>query len=203
MRLLRFSKALVICSALLLLAGCSDRPSYVPSNKEMAALLYDIHIMESCFRCNYVEDVREKAYLYHSILSDYDMTPGRFDSCITWYCYNRKEYKDVYNIIQARLSKNKKMITLGKFSVLIEDYPGEYFYSTAHVIVRSIPALQVMEPLKRINGTIHTPDPNDSIYIKLQEEIPMVPYREGFSPKDSTAELSTNNSRSYPYVERL
>ncbi|MBQ1651196.1 MAG: DUF4296 domain-containing protein [Paludibacteraceae bacterium] len=202
MRKFGLPKILIIAAAIIL-TGCSDRPSYVPSNSEMADLLYDIHIMESCFRCNYVKDVREKAFLYHSILSDYDMTSGRFDSCITWFCNNRKQYKDVYNIIQARLSKTKKMIMLGKYSLLTEDYPGEYFYTTSNVIVKNMAALEFMGPIKRLDGTLPIPDPNDSIYINLQQAIPEVPYREGFSAADSTAELSTDNSGRYPYVERL
>ncbi|MBO6034772.1 MAG: DUF4296 domain-containing protein [Paludibacteraceae bacterium] len=195
-------KVLIIAAAAIL-TGCSDRPSYVPSNKEMAELLYDIHIMESCFRCNYVKDTKKKAFLYNSILSDYDMTPGRFDSCITWFSYNRREYKNVYNIIQARLSRDKKMIMLGKYSLLTEDYPGEYFYSTSNVIARNMAALEFMGPLRRLDGTLPIPDPNDSIYINLQQIIPEVPYREGFSAADSTAKLSTDNGGGHPYVERL
>lgn len=188
---------------LLILASCNSRPSYVPSNKDMASLLYDIHIMESCFRYNYVKDTRGKAYLYHSILEDHDMTPNRFDSCITWFCYNRREYKDVYNIIQANLSKSKKLILLGKFSIMTEDFPGEYFYTTSNVIPRNIPALQKMEPLKRLDGSIYTPDPDDSTYINFNKKAPKVPYREYFSEEDSTTELSTNDGGGHPYIKRL
>lgn len=201
MRLLRFSRALIICAALMTLAGCNDRPSYVPSNNEMAELLYDIHIMESCFRCNYVSDIRQKAYLYHSILKEHDMTPGRFDSCITWYCYNRKQYKDVYNIIEYRLAKDKRSIIEGRYR-MTEDFPGAYFYFTNGVIPKDIAALQKIGPLRGLDGRMYKPVPSDSIYIGYIE-IPEVPYREGFSPKDSTAELSTNNSSSHTYIERF
>lgn len=202
MRAPHLSKTLLIVIAALL-TGCSSRPSYVPSNDEMASLLYDIHLMESCFRLSYVKDTKEKGFLYSSILSDHDMTPEMFDSCIKWFSNNRREYKVVYNIVETRLNREKNSILAGKFLLLREDYPGELFYSTYNVLPRDMETLQKMNSLRDINGEIYTPDAKDSTYINLSEEIPDVPYRIGGSPKRPAAELGTNDGGSHPYVERL
>jgi len=98
---------IVILFALLLL-GCDRRPSYVLDEEEMTELLYDVHLMESITRCNYVPDLREKPYIYDSILKKHDVTPEQFDSCLAWYIRHSDKYLEIYKTLQDRFSKEKQ-----------------------------------------------------------------------------------------------
>lgn len=189
----------ILLTLMLLLCGCNSRPDYMPENEEMASLLYDIHLMESFARCGYVSDIKEKPYLYNEILESHNMTPGRFDSCIVWLTYNRKEYKNIYNIVESRLEKEKRDIVEGKFHKT-DRANTENYYSDGQSIPERLPYL--LRVLKNSDATQPLPEVLDpSPFIPRQ--IPASPYRIGASPDSASTELSTDNSSRYPYVERL
>ncbi len=189
----------ILLTTMLLLCGCKSRPAYMPDNDEMASLLYDIHLMESCARCGYLPDIKEKPYFYNEILEKHDMTPGRFDSCIIWLSYNRKEYKNIYNIVESRLEKEKRDVIEGKFRIK-ERFPMDNYYSTSKAIPGNL--LYLFKFYRKSDGKLPLPEELDSSPIKLQQ-IPEVPYKVGASADGASAELSTDNSGRHPYVERL
>ena len=183
----------------LLLCGCKSRPDYMPDNEEMASLLYDIHIMESCARCGFMPDVREKPYFYNEILQKHAMTPGRFDSCITWLTYNRKEYKSIYNIVESRLEKEKRNVIEGKFRIQ-ERFPMDMYLSSNHAIPKDL--LYIFKFYKRPDGRFPLPEEVIDSPMRLMQSSE-IPYRPGASPDESSTELSTHDSGRHPYVERF
>lgn len=113
---------LIFCALLTIVcSSCNDiRPSYVPDNEEMASLLYDIHIMESIVKTRSI-DKKTKASIYNQILQEHHLTPNDFDSCLAWFSNNKKEYKNVYNIVKLALEDEKNRILAGEYTSTVED----------------------------------------------------------------------------------
>lgn len=105
---------LIGCLLCISLSSCDDnRPNYVPDNKEMASLLYDIHITEALVATNHVRGDNQRAVFYKKILQEHNMSNARFDSCIIWFNNNKTEYKEVYNIVKSQLESEKNKIIAG------------------------------------------------------------------------------------------
>ncbi|MCQ2336646.1 MAG: DUF4296 domain-containing protein [Paludibacteraceae bacterium] len=119
---------LIGCLLCLSLSSCNeDRPDYVPDNKEMASLLYDIHITEALVATNHVRGENQKAVLYKKNLQEHNMSNAEFDSCIIWFNNNKAEYKEVYNIIKSQLELEKNKILAGDYAYRIANKYNHVF----------------------------------------------------------------------------
>ncbi len=135
-------KILIGCLLVLSLSSCNNnRPDYVPDNNEMASLLYYIHLTESLANTNQVKDKNQAAALYKNIMQEYNMSNGRFDSCITWFSNNKKEYKKVYNIVKSQLELERNHILAGAYASEIAnkynhlfDFRSQFFESKDSII---------------------------------------------------------------------
>lgn len=107
-----------------ILSGCHNDKATI-SNEEMADLLYDIHITESATVYNHLSNTSEKSYVYDNILKSHKITPEQFNNYIAWYTQNKGEYKLVYDIVLAKLEKEKKRVLKGEKKCLLLELSSE------------------------------------------------------------------------------
>lgn len=83
--------------ALMVLTGCSKRPSYVLSQKKMAEVMADIHIGEAVVEMNHVAFNTDSAKmaLKQSIFAKHGITQEKFDTSMVWYAHHMDKYMDV------------------------------------------------------------------------------------------------------------
>ena len=83
--------------------GC--RPHEVLSNKEMRAVLYDLHRMDGALQTvgyNYGHDEEMAAY-YKSVLDRHGVTQAQFDSSLVWFTDNPQIFNKIYPQVMERL----------------------------------------------------------------------------------------------------
>ena len=86
------------------MAGCKERkPSFLPSEREMEALLYDYHLAHSLAKLSkdsaeYLSDVYAGA-----VLQKHGLTAEEFDSAMAWYGRNTETLAAIYTRLDTRL----------------------------------------------------------------------------------------------------
>ena len=83
--------------------GC--RPHNVLSNREMRALLYDLHRVDGAMQVagyNYGHN-EELASYYQSVLNKHGVTQAQFDSSLVWYTDNPQIFNKIYPNVIERL----------------------------------------------------------------------------------------------------
>ena len=97
-------KYIGICVLLcVVLMGC--RPHEVLSNKEMRAVLYDLHRMDGALQTvgyNYGHDEEMAAY-YKSVLDRHGVTQAQFDSSLVWFTDNPQIFNKIYPKVVQQL----------------------------------------------------------------------------------------------------
>ena len=90
--------------------GCDKRPDLVLSEREMTALLVDIHRSEAYLTAGsaiFASDSAKKV-LRQSILKKHGVTQAEFDSSLNWYGRNIDEYVKLYANVEKQLDKKLK-----------------------------------------------------------------------------------------------
>jgi len=84
--------------------ACSNRPSYVLSEKKMEKVLYDIYLAEAEITSNYAvfsSDSARKQELLNSVLKKHKITEAVLDTSLAWY----SGHLDRYFAINENLNK--------------------------------------------------------------------------------------------------
>lgn len=85
--------------------GCDKRPDMILSEREMTALLVDIHRSEAYLTAGsaiFLSDSAKKV-LRQSILKKHGVTQAEFDSSLNWYGHNIDEYVKLYANVEKQL----------------------------------------------------------------------------------------------------
>lgn len=85
--------------------GCDKRPDMILSEREMTALLVDIHRSEAYLTAGsaiFLSDSAKKV-LRQSILKKHRVTQAEFDSSLNWYGRNIDEYVKLYANVEKQL----------------------------------------------------------------------------------------------------
>lgn len=100
-------KLLAILTLLLLIVSCqnktikSDNP-LIKDPKNMANLLFDIHLTEGMESSNFIKS-NECKIIYSKILLKHKLKPEQFDSAIVYYANNNNEHKFVYELVSKKI----------------------------------------------------------------------------------------------------
>ena len=89
----------------LLLLSC-ERPLGVLSEKQIEAVLFDIHIAEAEISNNQMDfrTDRQRQELYASVFEKHKITREQFDTSLVWYGKNLSKYLDIYDRLSKRYS---------------------------------------------------------------------------------------------------
>lgn len=111
-----FFIALLISS--LFIPSCGNRPSNVLSQKKMENLLVEVHMLEGSLRAkgyyHYGEDEKMNPY-YAELFNKYNITRVEFDSCLSWYTRNPKQFERIYANVITRIESLRTDVEKGKF----------------------------------------------------------------------------------------
>lgn len=111
------------CLLLVLFSAC--RPKGVLSRKDMAHVLFDIHLTEAAVSGQYVAvpeewtkgmdavDFRDMAY--RSVLRKHHLTEEEFYFSVAWYSRHMAQYDRVYSDVQERMDNFRAAIDRGQF----------------------------------------------------------------------------------------
>ena len=81
--------------------SCSRVPKHIISEKNMRAVLYDMHIAEALVETEYgsyrTSDDRQN--LYDAVFKKHNITQAEYDSSLVWYGKNIDLYMGVYNLV--------------------------------------------------------------------------------------------------------
>ena len=97
----------VLCSTILFFA-CSNRPSYVLSEKEMEKVLYDLYLAEAEINSNYAvfsSDSARKSDLLNSVLKKHKITEAVLDTSLAWYSANLEQYFKINDNLNKRFTE--------------------------------------------------------------------------------------------------
>ena len=121
--MIRFPKIrLFIGCCLLLVLFNSCRPRGVLSRKEMASVLFEIHLTEAAvydtapqewthgLPTNYFRDMA-----YRSVLRKHHLTQGKFYESVSWYSKHMGQYEKVYVNVQKQMDDFKAAVDQGQF----------------------------------------------------------------------------------------
>ncbi len=91
--------------SVLLIASCSRRPDYLIGEKEMEALLVDIHKTEAVIESNYslYSSNADKKKLREAVFLRHGVTQEQFDTTLVWYGHHIDKYMQVYDKVVERL----------------------------------------------------------------------------------------------------
>ena len=93
---------------ILLSFACSNRPSYVLSEKKMENVLYDIHLAEAVINGNYNTFSADSAHrrdLLNSILKKHKITEAVLDTSLAWYSGHLDKYFKINNNLTNRFTE--------------------------------------------------------------------------------------------------
>ena len=105
MRLSRFIILSILISTVL--ASCSNRPSYVLSDKKMIAVFQDLYLVDAIIK-NRRDDYRsdsQKDALINGVLAKHGITQAELDSSLVWFADNIDVYTQIQDTVSARLQK--------------------------------------------------------------------------------------------------
>ena len=112
--------------AILLLFSCSkqEEKTYL-SQDDFTRLLYDIHLTDGVLTTkNIVNRGKEyrPSFYYNSLYKKYNITPGQFDSCVSFFAQNSALYEKIYESVIDSLNRMETQfrITL-KDSLVVRD----------------------------------------------------------------------------------
>lgn len=99
-RMAVMNRLLIIVALVLMFASCDRTPDHVIKQKEMAALLADIHKGEGVIdlQSSHYRNDSAKKVLKQSIFISHGVTQEDFDTSLVWYGHNMDSYKDVYEM---------------------------------------------------------------------------------------------------------
>lgn len=124
--MIRLSKTrLILGCCLLFVLFSSCRPKGVLSRKEMANVLFDLHLTEAAVSGTYTTVPEnwtkgmEKDYFkdmaYRSVLRKHHLNEEKFYYSVSWYSKHLNQYEKVYSDIQLRMSDFLSAIDRGQF----------------------------------------------------------------------------------------
>jgi hypothetical protein len=111
----------------ILLSACSNRPSYVLSDKKMENILFDLYIAEAEIKENtsvFLNDSLRKQQMLHSVFEKHRVSEQAFDTSLVWYNANLDKYFKVIEKVTER------------YTILIEDLKKEKDKLIAELTVR-------------------------------------------------------------------
>ena len=96
-RLRIFGIILFTCVAV----SCSRVPKHIISEKNMRAVLYDMHIAEALVETESrtYRTSEDRQSLYDAVFKKHNITQAKYDSSLVWYSKNIDLYMDVYNLV--------------------------------------------------------------------------------------------------------
>lgn len=124
--MIRFSKTrLILGSCLLLVLFSACRPKGVLSRKEMARVLFDVHLTEVAVSGTY-EPVPEawthglqadyfKDMAFRSVLKKHHLNEEEFYNSVSWYSKHMNQFEKVYADVQTRMDDFIAAIDRGQF----------------------------------------------------------------------------------------
>ncbi len=94
-----------LLSVILLTAACSGRPKGVLSKSEMTDFLVEMHKLDGALAVKGLGSVQERqnVYYYNSLLKKYGITQAEFDSSLSWYAKNPKNFEKIYTHVMDKL----------------------------------------------------------------------------------------------------
>jgi hypothetical protein len=105
---------------MVLLSACSNRPSYVLSDKRMENILFDLYIAETEIKENnpvFLNDSLRKQQLLRSVFEKHRVSEQTFDTSLVWYNANLDKYLKIIEKVTERyassiedLNKEKKRL---------------------------------------------------------------------------------------------
>lgn len=96
--LLIISIALLVC-----FSSCNDKKEAPKLNEnQFIKLLIDIHIADGTLSA---QNNQRPSYYYNSIYEKYNLTPVEFDSCISYYAANTKNFTKIYDVVIDSLNR--------------------------------------------------------------------------------------------------
>lgn len=98
---------------LFVLTNCTNRPKNILKQKDMVAVLVDMHRFEGVVDAtrNVVEQ-NEDLYYFQSILDKHGITQADFDSSLVWYTRYPNRFEKVYTRVVDQLESEKSAILL-------------------------------------------------------------------------------------------
>ena len=108
------------------LFACSNRPSYVLSEKKMEKVLYDIYLAEAeIISYNFSSDSARKQELLNSVLKKHKISEAVLDTSLVWYSGNLEKYLKINNNLNKRFTEAMDKLkpeegTLMKKNVIVE-----------------------------------------------------------------------------------
>lgn len=110
-------KKITIISAttllLLLMVSCAGkpkRPSFMPDDKVMADLFFEMHLTQAMIRYGHIDKKYEKTY-YASILRRHNLTAEQYDSCLIWLAKEKDIYKKLYEDAEVKANQLRARTT--------------------------------------------------------------------------------------------
>jgi hypothetical protein len=99
------------------MTACQQRPKNVLSERNMTAVLVDMHLLEGTLDAKGIgySQFDLKSKYFNSILEKYNITQADFDSSVVWYTKNPKTYSDIYIDVNKRLTKLQIEVQKGKY----------------------------------------------------------------------------------------
>lgn len=97
------------------------------SGDNMLNFLYDLHIYESMISEMYVPK-EQSAIHYNRLFDKHHITPQQFDSALTWYEQNRREYEKLYNQLKERYNQEIQKIESGIYQYYLPPIPCIWTY---------------------------------------------------------------------------
>ena len=100
--------------AIILSAGCSQRPKEILSEKEMIDLMADLQLADAYSNSRVSsseEDATGNRYdLARSVMAAHGVTPEQLDTTLGWYGKNLDEYVELYEKIDKELHKRRRKL---------------------------------------------------------------------------------------------
>ncbi|MEM6721630.1 MAG: DUF4296 domain-containing protein [Bacteroidota bacterium] len=102
--------AIVVCT----MVSCSDeavpKPDNLLSKEQMAAILYDVTMVNSIKGVN--KDKLEEGYMHLDtyLFEKHDTDSLQFQTSNNYYAANPEKYQAIYAMVQARLTKERKEV---------------------------------------------------------------------------------------------
>lgn len=143
---------LILGCCLLLVLFSSCRPKGVLSRRDMARVLFDIHLTEAAVSGIYApvpedwtkgldpESFRDMAY--RSVLRKHHLTEEEFYYSVSWYSRHMNQYEKVYAEVQTRMDDFRNAVDRGQF----EDIGANTNLGVDTVKVRSMYTFGLFRP---------------------------------------------------------
>ena len=117
---LRISSIVSFLFLTLLFFACSNRPSYVLSEKKMEKVLYDLYLAGAEINNNYAvfsSDSARKQELLSSVLKKHKITEAALDTSLAWYSGHIEKYFKINEKLSKRFTETREKIKPGEESV--------------------------------------------------------------------------------------